>query len=159
MSKPQIVARAAGLVDQPGEDVDQRRLAGAVGAEQPEDLAARHVEADAVERALAARIGLLQVADRDGGFGHGAANSGTFASGEALHRRFAKAARHGRPIPSRPKSPIPTDARVACDGAADISPALGHPRVWLQIDEKGYVDCGYCDKRFILKGGPADDGS
>jgi len=46
--------------------------------------------------------------------------------------------------------------RVACDGAADISPALGHPRVYLQIDEKGYVDCGYCDKRFILKGGPAD---
>mgnify|MGYP006185511375 CR=1 FL=1 len=36
------------------------------------------------------------------------------------------------------------------------SPALGHPRVYLQIDEKGFVDCGYCDKRFILKGGPAD---
>jgi len=47
--------------------------------------------------------------------------------------------------------------RVSCDGAADISPALGHPRVWLQIDVKGFVDCGYCDKRFILKGGPADD--
>ena len=47
--------------------------------------------------------------------------------------------------------------RVACDGATAISPALGHPRVYLQIDEKGYVDCGYCDKRFILKGGPADD--
>ncbi|HEV2746697.1 MAG TPA: zinc-finger domain-containing protein [Allosphingosinicella sp.] len=48
-------------------------------------------------------------------------------------------------------------ARVACDGAAGISPALGHPRVFLQIDEKGYVDCGYCDKRFILEGGPADE--
>ena len=34
--------------------------------------------------------------------------------------------------------------------------ALGHPRVYMQIDEKGYVDCGYCDRRFILKGGPAD---
>jgi len=33
---------------------------------------------------------------------------------------------------------------------------LGHPRVWLEIDERGYVDCGYCDKRFVLKGGPAD---
>jgi uncharacterized Zn-finger protein len=35
---------------------------------------------------------------------------------------------------------------------------LGHPRVWLQIDEKGYVDCGYCDRHFILVGGPADTG-
>jgi uncharacterized Zn-finger protein len=34
---------------------------------------------------------------------------------------------------------------------------LGHPRVWLQIDEKGYVDCGYCDRHFVLIGGPADD--
>ncbi len=46
--------------------------------------------------------------------------------------------------------------RVACDGAGDIAPALGHPRVWLQIDETGYVDCGYCDRRFVLVGGPAD---
>ena len=49
-----------------------------------------------------------------------------------------------------------SSVQVACDGSGEISPALGHPRVWLQIDEKGYVDCGYCDKRFILKGGPAD---
>ena len=48
--------------------------------------------------------------------------------------------------------------RVSCDGATDIrgGAALGHPRVWLQIDEHGYVDCGYCDRRFVLKGGPAD---
>ncbi len=47
--------------------------------------------------------------------------------------------------------------RVACDGAHDgIPAALGHPRVWLQIDESGYVDCGYCDRRFVLIGGPAD---
>jgi uncharacterized Zn-finger protein len=51
-----------------------------------------------------------------------------------------------------------TTPRVACDGAGEIAPALGHPRVYLQIDEKGYVECGYCDKRFILKGGPADQG-
>jgi len=49
--------------------------------------------------------------------------------------------------------------RVACDGAIQSSAALGHPRVWLQIDEKGFVDCGYCDKRFILRGGPADAGA
>jgi uncharacterized Zn-finger protein len=49
-------------------------------------------------------------------------------------------------------------ARVACDGASDIpgGAALGHPRVWLEIDEKGYADCGYCDRRFVLAGGPAD---
>jgi len=48
-------------------------------------------------------------------------------------------------------------ARVACDGAHDGLPAsLGHPRVFLQIDEHGYVDCGYCDRRFVLIGGPAD---
>jgi len=50
-------------------------------------------------------------------------------------------------------------SRVACDGAREIpgGTALGHPRVYLEIDEKGYVDCGYCDRRFILVGGPADD--
>lgn len=48
--------------------------------------------------------------------------------------------------------------RVACDGASQIHPALGHPRVFLQIDESGYVECGYCDKRFVLRGGPGDRG-
>ena len=52
--------------------------------------------------------------------------------------------------------------RVTCDGASDIpgGAALGHPRVWLEIDGAsgggGYVDCGYCDRRFILIGGAAD---
>ncbi len=43
--------------------------------------------------------------------------------------------------------------RVACDG--DEGP-LGHPRVWLQIDERGYVDCPYCDRRFVLEGDGGD---
>ncbi len=53
--------------------------------------------------------------------------------------------------------------RVSCDGASAIRSgegyrpaALGHPRIYLEIDEHGYVDCGYCDRRFVLKGGPAD---
>lgn len=52
-------------------------------------------------------------------------------------------------------------ARVACDGASDIpgGAALGHPRIFLEIDEKGFADCGYCDRRFILIGGPADEGA
>jgi len=47
-------------------------------------------------------------------------------------------------------------ARVSCDGSGDIPAALGHPRVFLEIDEHGYVDCGYCDRRFVLIGGVAD---
>ena len=43
--------------------------------------------------------------------------------------------------------------QVICDGGGT---SLGHPRVFLQIDEHGYVDCGYCDRRFVLIGGPAD---
>ena len=53
--------------------------------------------------------------------------------------------------------------RVSCDGASGIRSgagyrpaALGHPRIYLEIDEHGYVDCGYCDRRFVLRGGPAD---
>lgn len=47
--------------------------------------------------------------------------------------------------------------QVACDGSGDISPALGHPRVFLRIEpELGFVECGYCDRRFVLSGGPAD---
>jgi NADH dehydrogenase (ubiquinone) Fe-S protein 6 len=50
-----------------------------------------------------------------------------------------------------------TTRRIACDGTGNGLPAaLGHPRVFLEIDEHGYVDCGYCDRRFILAGGPAD---
>ena len=63
-----------------------------------------------------------------------------------------------------PPEAVPVDTRrVWCDGATDIrsgtnyrAAALGHPKVWLEIDEHGYVDCGYCDRRFVLKGGPAD---
>ena len=62
-----------------------------------------------------------------------------------------------------PETATVTTTRVSCDGSSGIpakgnytAAALGHPKVFLEIDEHGYVDCGYCDKRFILKGGPAD---
>jgi uncharacterized Zn-finger protein len=38
---------------------------------------------------------------------------------------------------------------VACDGGGG---ALGHPRVYLSL-EKGVVECGYCDRRFVRKAG------
>lgn len=47
--------------------------------------------------------------------------------------------------------------QVACDGSGEIDPALGHPRVFLRIEpETGWVECGYCDRRFVLEGGLAD---
>ena len=66
-----------------------------------------------------------------------------------------------------PETVFVDHARVSCDGASAIRgpaagaasfhpAALGHPRIYLEIDEHGYVDCGYCDRRFVLKGGPAD---
>ena len=57
-----------------------------------------------------------------------------------------------------PETILTDSSRVKCDGATDIrgGAALGHPRVWLEIDEHGYVDCGYCDRRFVLRDGPAD---
>ena len=46
-----------------------------------------------------------------------------------------------------PESEVVSSRRIACDGGEG---ALGHPRVWLQIpEETGFVECGYCDKRFI----------
>ena len=155
MSKPQIVARAAGLVDQPGEDVDQRRLAGAVRAEQPEDAAARHVEADPVQRALAACIGLCtRSIDRDGGFGSHRPQAHSRSSCRVPWRQrreslFAESGvGHGRdrmpiaiaeaqltPI-RRPKSACVTRPRRLRRRDRDRAAALGHPRVWLQIDEK-----------------------
>lgn len=46
-----------------------------------------------------------------------------------------------------PETKIVDSYRVACDGGEG---ALGHPRVWLQINEAiGWVECGYCDAKFI----------
>lgn len=49
--------------------------------------------------------------------------------------------------PPPPETTPVTSRRVACDGGEG---ALGHPRVWLRIDRRGFVDCPYCDRRFIL---------
>lgn len=50
-----------------------------------------------------------------------------------------------------PEEEVVDQSRVACDGGEG---ALGHPRVWLSIPaETGWVECPYCDKRYILKDG------
>ena len=37
--------------------------------------------------------------------------------------------------------------RVACDGGG----ALGHPKVYLEMGDEDFVECPYCDRRFVLK--------
>jgi len=44
--------------------------------------------------------------------------------------------------------------RICCDGGEG---ALGHPRIWLTIPEQGWIDCPYCDARFVLAEGAGDD--
>jgi uncharacterized Zn-finger protein len=70
------------------------------------------------------------------------------------------------PDPFVPETTLVETRYVWCDGSGDIrggenyrSAALGHPRVYMEIDEKGYVDCGYCDRRFVLQGHAAGHGN
>lgn len=48
------------------------------------------------------------------------------------------------------------DHRVACDGG---NGPLGHPIVWYEMGDDDMVECGYCDRRFVLKGGRYDPGA
>ena len=57
---------AAGLVDQRGDDTDDRRFAGAVGTEQREKIALLHVEVDAFERLDAVLVDLGELAEDEG---------------------------------------------------------------------------------------------
>jgi uncharacterized Zn-finger protein len=42
---------------------------------------------------------------------------------------------------------IYVDSRTAvCDGGGGV---LGHPRVFLAIDQSGEVECPYCSRRFV----------
>lgn len=40
--------------------------------------------------------------------------------------------------------------KVSCDGGGG---ALGHPKVWYDMGEDDFVECLYCDRRFVLKAG------
>ncbi len=44
---------------------------------------------------------------------------------------------------------------VACNGGGG---ALGHPRVFLNLETNGAVDCPYCDRRFVLKAEAVESG-
>ena len=54
------------------------------------------------------------------------------------------------PNPATPEVIVVRSRRVACDG---VGGALGHPRVWLAMGEADFVECSYCDRRFVLAAG------
>lgn len=55
-----------------------------------------------------------------------------------------------------PETVTVSSRKVCCDGNDALG--LGHPRVWLAISgDEGFVDCPYCDRRFVLAGPPAPD--
>ena len=47
-----------------------------------------------------------------------------------------------------------TSKRVACDGGG----VLGHPKVYYDMGEDDFVECLYCDRRFVLAPGAGGDG-
>jgi uncharacterized Zn-finger protein len=47
-----------------------------------------------------------------------------------------------------------TTRRVKCDGGGG---ALGHPVVYYDMGEERFVECGYCDRRFVLAHGVGGD--
>ncbi|MDX1779766.1 MAG: zinc-finger domain-containing protein [Thalassovita sp.] len=56
-----------------------------------------------------------------------------------------------------PEIKIVESSKIACDGGEG---ALGHPRVWLHIPEDtGFVECPYCDAKYILKGSKTEAGA
>ena len=66
---------------------------------------------------------------------------------------------HVEPMPAKPaltpdlpapETVVVRSGRIACDG---VGGALGHPRVWLEMGEATFVECPYCDRRFVLAHG------
>ncbi len=43
--------------------------------------------------------------------------------------------------------------RIACDGGGG---ALGHPKVFLEMGEGDFVECPYCDRRYVRAGSSED---
>jgi len=80
-------------------------------------------------------------------------------SARARPRSAAGGPKKAEPAPAKPALtpdlPAPElvsvrSKRVACDG---VGGALGHPRVWLEMGEASFVECPYCDRRFVLAAG------
>jgi len=51
-------------------------------------------------------------------------------------------------MPPSPPETITVDTeKLYCDGGDG---PLGHPRVFLTMTKKGFVDCPYCGRHFVL---------
>lgn len=64
------------------------------------------------------------------------------------------------PTPSQPFADPPEvieveSRRISCDGGGG---ALGHPIVYYDMGEHDFVECLYCDRRYVLKPGAGGDG-
>ncbi|QTC90502.1 zinc-finger domain-containing protein [Brevundimonas goettingensis] len=58
------------------------------------------------------------------------------------------------PVPP-PEEIVVSSKRVACDGGNGVHGAtLGHPLVYLDMGEDDFIECGYCDRRFVLSAHP-----
>ena len=55
--------------------------------------------------------------------------------------------------PEPPEVVVIDGHRVACDGGGGV---LGHPKVWYELGDEDFVECGYCDRRFVRKGSALD---
>lgn len=55
--------------------------------------------------------------------------------------------RHSTVFVPPPEQLIVATKRVACDGGGGV---LGHPLVYMDMGEDDFVECGYCDRRFVL---------
>ena len=53
-----------------------------------------------------------------------------------------------------PELIVVSTKRVACDGGGG---ALGHPLVYMDMGDETFVECGYCDRRFVLSAHPAPE--
>lgn len=57
---------------------------------------------------------------------------------------------------AKPTTPPPPEvievdtASVACDGGGG---ALGHPLIYIPLGPDGTGECGYCDRKFVLRAG------
>ena len=57
------------------------------------------------------------------------------------------------PSYQEPETILVDSRKVSCKGGGG---ALGHPLVWYEMGDEDMVECMYCDRRFILKGGKHD---
>jgi uncharacterized Zn-finger protein len=53
-----------------------------------------------------------------------------------------------QPDYKHPETEYVTSHKVSCNGGGG---ALGHPLTYYTIGSEGFVECSYCDKKFIYK--------